>query len=208
MTKTRSLIRNISGKLYTVVFLCAFTEHQSQYHHAKAQSHFARYGIPDQVISDNGPQFASKQYVAFAKTWDFEHLTSIHGNSRANAKVRVWRKDSQTSLTEVHQGWNRSVPSFFFDYKNTPTQVMTNSLAQWLMGRRTKTLLPTTQSLLMPKFDMVKRQLKECQQSQAKYYNKNARDLADLSKGDTVQMKTFKTRRQVVAEGPCDSPAR
>ena len=72
---------------------------------------------------------------------------------------------------------------------------MTTSPAQRLMGRRTKTLLPTTQTLLIPKAtqsDIVKSQLKESQQSQAKYYNRNARDLPELSKGDTVRMKALK----------------
>ena len=112
---------------------------------------------------------------------------------KAESGVKTAKRLLRKSIKD--QSWNRSVPGFFFDYKNTPTQAMTTSLAQWLKGRRTETLLPTTQSLLMPKAtqpDMVKSQLKECQQSQAKYYNRNARDLADLSKGDTVQMKPFK----------------
>ena len=40
----------------------------------KLKSHFALYGIPDQVMSDNGPQFTSDEFANFAKTWDFEHL--------------------------------------------------------------------------------------------------------------------------------------
>ena len=53
----------------------------------KLKSHFARYGIPDQVISDNGPQFTSDEFTNFSRTWDFEHLTSSPGNSKANGKA-------------------------------------------------------------------------------------------------------------------------
>ena len=53
----------------------------------KLKSHFPRYGIPDQVVSDNGPQFSSKEFADFAKTWDFEHLTSSPGHSKPNGKA-------------------------------------------------------------------------------------------------------------------------
>ena len=73
-------------------------------------------------------------------------------------------------------------------------QVMTTSPAQRLMGRRTKTLIPTTQNLLMPKTNphrIEKSQLKEHQQVQAKYYNRTTKELPTLSEGDVVQMKPF-----------------
>ncbi|KAL9983215.1 hypothetical protein ACROYT_G005354 [Oculina patagonica] len=39
----------------------------------KLKSHFARYRCPEQVVSDNGPQFDSEVFRKFANTWDFEH---------------------------------------------------------------------------------------------------------------------------------------
>ena len=81
------------------------------------------------------------------------------------------------------------------DYRNTPTQGMTTSPAQRLMSRRTKTLLPTTQSLLLPRtinLEVEKKELRQRQQAQAKYYNRSAKDLPSLSEGDVVRMKPFK----------------
>ena len=52
----------------------------------KLKSHFARYGCPDQVISDNGPQFDSEVFRTFSRTWEFEYLTSSPFNPRANRK--------------------------------------------------------------------------------------------------------------------------
>ena len=53
----------------------------------KLKSRFARYGIPDKVISDNGLQFTADEFIEFSKKWDFEHLTSSPGNSKANGKA-------------------------------------------------------------------------------------------------------------------------
>ena len=36
----------------------------------------ARYGVPDVLMSDNGPQFVSAEFASFAKKWGFEHVTS------------------------------------------------------------------------------------------------------------------------------------
>ena len=34
---------------------------------------FARFGVPDTLVTDNGPQFSSAEFTVFAKTWSFEH---------------------------------------------------------------------------------------------------------------------------------------
>ena len=39
----------------------------------KLKNHFARHGIPDTIISDNGPQFSSEAFQKFAEKWEFDH---------------------------------------------------------------------------------------------------------------------------------------
>ena len=160
----------------------------------KLKSHFARYGIPDQVISDNGPQFTSDEFANFAKTWDFENLTSSPGNSKANGKAESGVKTAKRILKKsIRAGTDPYL--VVLDYRNTPTQGMTTSPAQRLMNRGTKTLLPTTQNLLLPRtlnLESEKKELRQRQQAQSKYYNRSARDLPSLPEGDIVKMKPFK----------------
>ena len=40
------------------------------------KSAFARHGIPKTVVSDNGPQFSSEEFAAFANAYLFTHVTS------------------------------------------------------------------------------------------------------------------------------------
>ena len=77
--------------------------------------------------------------------------------------------------------------------RNVPTQGVDSSPAQRLFGRRTRTLLPTTQSLLKPRNPVNPESvhLRSNQERQAKYYNRTARDLPILKPGDTVRMKPF-----------------
>lgn len=37
---------------------------------------FARFGFPEVIVTDNGPQIASAEFVAFTRAYDFEHVTS------------------------------------------------------------------------------------------------------------------------------------
>ena len=56
------------------------------------KSMFARYGVPDLVISDNGPQYANAEFAAFSKSYEFQHQTSspyhVPSNGEAERAVR------------------------------------------------------------------------------------------------------------------------
>lgn len=47
----------------------------------------ARYSIPEQLVTDNGPQLTSSKFKSFTKTWGIEHTTSSLHHSKANGKV-------------------------------------------------------------------------------------------------------------------------
>ena len=57
---------------------------------------FARYGIQDMILSDNGPQYSSQQLQEFAKDYNFKHITSSpyrpQGNRKAKQAVKTVKK--------------------------------------------------------------------------------------------------------------------
>ena len=48
---------------------------------------FARYAVPDILVTDNGPQFASTKCVTFTQVWGFEHCTSSPRYLQSNGKA-------------------------------------------------------------------------------------------------------------------------
>ena len=54
---------------------------------------FARYGIPEILRSDNGPQYSSEEFAQFMKSYSIEHITSSpkfpQSNGQAERMVRT-----------------------------------------------------------------------------------------------------------------------
>ena len=63
---------------------------------AKLKSIFARWGIPLEVVSDNGPQFSSESFSNFAQSYGFKHTTSSpyyrQSNGLAESAVKIAKK--------------------------------------------------------------------------------------------------------------------
>lgn len=54
---------------------------------AHLQSMFARHGIPEQLISDNGPQFSSTSFSKFAKDYEFTRMLTNPQYPQVNSEV-------------------------------------------------------------------------------------------------------------------------
>ncbi|XP_062568920.1 uncharacterized protein K02A2.6-like [Saccostrea cucullata] len=103
---------------------------------------FSRHGIPDPVISDNGPQFKSADFHTFACDWEFEHSTSSPYHSQSNGKaesaVKIAKRLVKKCICSKTDIWKA-----LLDWRNTPTKDMDCSPVQRLMSRRTRHSLPT-----------------------------------------------------------------
>ncbi|CAB3986195.1 Transposon Ty3-G Gag-Pol poly [Paramuricea clavata] len=53
----------------------------------KMKSKFARYGVPDLCVSDNGPQFVSEEYHKISESWKFQRVTSSPRHPQSNGRV-------------------------------------------------------------------------------------------------------------------------
>ena len=105
------------------------------------QSEFSRYGIPDQLISDNGPQFISTEFSEFSH--NFTHITPSPQYPQANGEAERAVQAVKYLLTKAKDPYKA-----LMDYQNTPLEEINLSPAQLMMGRRLKTSLSTALPLL------------------------------------------------------------
>ena len=73
-----------SGLLFETVKLSSTTAADVITH---LKSIFSRHGIPDTVISDNGPQFSATAFREFSQAYGFTHTTSSPKYPQANGKA-------------------------------------------------------------------------------------------------------------------------
>ena len=95
------------------------------------KQHFAPYGIPDRVYTDNGPQFDCAEYTRFANDWQFEHFTSSPYHSQSYGMIEAAVKTAKTLQKKALEA-NRDQGLSFLDYRKTPTEGMDSSQVQRL----------------------------------------------------------------------------
>ena len=154
------------------------------------KSVFSRHGIPDILVTDNGPQFASAEFATFAATWDFTHVTSSPHYPRSNGKA----ENAVKTVKRIFSKCKDSGQSEFLallDWRNTPTEGIGTSPAQRLMGRRCRTLLPVAGTLLQPRntTEADSQALIGVKRRQRYYYDKHTRPLAPITPGEKICMK-------------------
>ena len=151
---------------------------------------FSRYGIPDELVTDNGPQFVSSEFAMFARYWGFKHVTSSPRYPQSNGKAENAVKTVKRLFTKCCEA-GESEYRALLDWRNTPSEGLGTSPAQRFLGRRCKTLLPISESLLEPQYPTKEdtQALRGQKMRQQYYYNQHTKELPPIAPGEAVWMR-------------------
>ena len=157
---------------------------------------FARHGIPDECITDNGPQFKSHEYSSFARECGFTTIKSSPNHSRGNGKAESAFKIAKNILKKSR---HEDPYLALLAYRNTPQQGSDYSPAQRLMSRRLQDIIPTATSQLVPQTaspSLVQQNIAQRRRRSKNQYDKRASvPLRESSKGEKVYMKPRPTNK-------------
>ena len=109
------------------------------------KSSFCRFGVPDKLWSDQGPQFTSKAFQDFAKQWGFQHVTSSPRYPQSNGKAEATVKSMKKIIRSVWRGQfldENKLARALLQYRNTPSRKDGLSPAQKLHGQPVQDTLP------------------------------------------------------------------
>ena len=108
---------------------------------------FSRHGIPETVMSDNGPQYASQEFTEFARSYDFCHVTSSPHFPQSNGQAERTVQTVKKLLKESDDPYMA-----LLNYRTTSFPWCGLSPAQLLMGRQLRANLPLTEEQLCPQW--------------------------------------------------------
>ena len=102
---------------------------------------FAKYGIPKEIMSDNGPEFAAAAYNQFCSDWDIIHTTSSPRYPQSNGLVERTIQTVKRTLKKAIRN-NEDIHLALLSLKTTPLQGRPSPAAMFF-NRTPRTLLPT-----------------------------------------------------------------
>ena len=108
---------------------------------------FARYGIPEVLCSDNGPQYSAEEFARFMECYGVRHVPSSprypQSNGLAERMVRTVKRILKKS---------RDPYLALLSYRTIPLPWCNLSPSELLMGRRLRMTLPQTTKHLTPRW--------------------------------------------------------
>ncbi|XP_072769851.1 uncharacterized protein [Nerophis lumbriciformis] len=158
----------------------------------------------EELRSDNGPQFSSAEFTAFARDYDFLHVTSSPYFSQSNGEAERAVKTVKLLLLKNEEDPYRAMLA----YRVTPLHHGL-SPSELLMGRRLRSPLPQASSNLKPQrprtkaFDKKDYQLK-CTQAQNFDSRHRATQKPELRPGQSVWISPSKQTATVIRKA--DTP--
>ena len=170
------------------------------------KSSFARYGIPEIVATDNGPQFSSQEFKLFAREYNFHHQTSSPHFPQSNGQVERGVKTVKKLLKDA-----KDPHLSLLAYRSTPLPWCKLSPAELLMGRNIRSNIPQVQETLIPQWPYLTefRHTNDLFKSQQKVnYDKRHRTqpLPDIPDDAEVWINTNGNQSTGYVTGPAGAP--
>jgi len=145
---------------------------------------FAKFGLPETIVTDNGTCFVSTEFESFLRNNGIKHLTSApyhpSSNGLAERAVQIVKKGlKKTSLGSI----NTRLATTLMTYRLTPQSTTGVSPAELLLGRQPRSRL----DLLKPH---TAERVEKCQLRQKKQHDARARD-REFKAGDNVFVRNY-----------------
>ena len=133
---------------------------------------FASYGLPEQLVSDNGPQFVAKEFEEFMLNNGIKHIRSAPYHPATNGLVERFVqsfKRAMEAMKNSGQTWQHRLSSFLLAYRSTPHTVTNVSPGSLFLQRELRTRLDllreTTEQIVQKK-----------QEEQKEWHDKSTRE--------------------------------
>ena len=99
---------------------------------------FASYGLPEQLVSDNGPQFTSEEFKRFMKGNGIRHIRCAPYHPASNGLAERFVRSFKEAMKAAKHDGLRELTVYISNYSSCHDTSITNSL---FLGRKLRSLL-------------------------------------------------------------------
>ncbi|XP_058023905.1 uncharacterized protein K02A2.6-like [Ahaetulla prasina] len=98
---------------------------------------FVTHGLPDTLVSDNGPQFTATQFEGYLAEEGIRHVLSAPFHPATNGLAERFVRSAKEALSRIRPGdWQTKIDTFLAVQHRTPCVTTGRSPAELLMGRK------------------------------------------------------------------------
>ena len=153
------------------------------------QQHMSRKGIPVILYTDNGPEFASKEFRKFVRAYQFQHITSSPWFLQSNGLVERTIQTAKKLLKKAGDD-NKGPYLTILELRNPWSWFVANAIVD---GSACHIINSYKGFIIIQPMaydsQKVQQTLKESQQKEKKYFDRGINQLTPLKEGDTATMR-------------------
>ena len=149
----------------------------------KLSQYCSMFGRPDEIFTDNGPQYTGQSFKTFTETWGITHVTSSPHYARSKGLAERYVRYIKGTLKK-----SSDMQLALLNIRATPVDANLPSPAEMLLGRPLATLLPSSSE---PGVEKHRDRMQERQTKMKDQHDKTSRkeDLPSLYTGQAVRGK-------------------
>ncbi|XP_055634316.1 uncharacterized protein K02A2.6-like [Toxorhynchites rutilus septentrionalis] len=164
---------------------------------------FSRYGIPESLRADNGPQFSSAEFRTFCEEYGIHLESTIPYWPQMNGEVKRQDRSIMKRLKiaqELGQDWRKKLRNFLLMYHAAKHSTTGRAPSELMFGRRTRTKLPTVPSVTGS--DEAVRERHMVEKEKGKNYADSRRRArpSSIEVGDVVLAKRMRNENKLSSE--------
>ena len=165
----------------------------------RMKSCFAVHGLPEEIVTDNGPQFVAEEFDLYLREHGITHRRVTPYWPQANSEVERFNRTLEKAIRAANtegKDWKSELNTFLLNYRATAHCTTGKSPAVLLFGREIRTKLPSlntsrSPASTSPVVDPAILERDRCQKAKMKKYADEKRRAApsNIKRGDKVLLK-------------------